>query len=84
MTALHVELEAIVGAGALLTDPVDLIAYGFDGTFFDSSPPLVVLPGTVEQVAALFTGAVECRRPRGSDEPGQNLSRLGGIDAFRL
>jgi FAD/FMN-containing dehydrogenase len=44
MTALHAELDAIVGNGGLLTDPVDLIAYGFDGTFFDNSPPLVVLP----------------------------------------
>jgi glycolate oxidase len=74
MTALHVELEAIVGAGALLTDPVDLIAYGFDGTFFDSSPPLVVLPGTVEQVAAIHQVAARRKLPITPRAMGSGLS----------
>jgi glycolate oxidase len=53
MSDLHAELAGIVGPGGLLTDPVDLIAYGFDGTFFDHTPPLVVLPRTTAQVAAI-------------------------------
>jgi hypothetical protein len=74
VTALHAELEAIVGAGALLTDPVDLLAYGFDGTFFDSSPPLVVLPGTADQVAAIHRVAAQRKIPITPRAMGSGLS----------
>ena len=74
MTTLDAELEAIVGAGALLTDPVDLIAYGFDGTFFDSAPPLVVLPRTVEQVAAIHLVATRRKVPLTPRAMGSGLS----------
>jgi glycolate oxidase len=74
MTDLHAELEAIVGPGALLTDPVDLIAYGFDGTFFDNTPPLVVLPRDVEQVAAIHRVATRRAIPLTPRAMGSGLS----------
>jgi len=39
--------------GGVLTGAEDLIAYGFDGTFYDRTPPLVVLPETTAQVSAV-------------------------------
>ncbi len=74
MTDVRAQLEAIVGAGALLTAPVDLIAYGFDGTFFDSTPPLVVLPGTAAQVAAIHRLATAHKIPLTPRAMGSGLS----------
>jgi glycolate oxidase len=74
MTDLLAELEAIVGAGALLTDPVDLIAYGFDGTFFDNAPPLIVLPKTTAEVAAIHRVATRRRVPLTPRAMGSGLS----------
>jgi glycolate oxidase len=74
MNELHAELEAIVGPGALLRDPVDLIAYGFDGTFFDSPPPLVVLPASVEEVAAIHRVAARRKLPLTPRAMGSGLS----------
>ena len=45
-------LRAAVPDG-VLTEAEDLIAYGFDGTFYDRTPPLVVLPVTTAQVSAV-------------------------------
>lgn len=47
------ELRAIVGNANLLTADEDLIAYGFDGTWFERRPLAVVLPETVDQIAAV-------------------------------
>lgn len=84
MTDLHAELAAIVGPGALLTDPVDLIAYGFDGTFFDNAPLLVVLPRTVDEVAAIHRLATRRKLPltpraMGSGLSGGSVPLLGSI-----
>ncbi len=49
---LH-QLRSIVGPAQLLTSDEDLIAYGYDGTWFEHRPLAVVLPHTVEQVAAI-------------------------------
>ncbi|HTD33646.1 MAG TPA: FAD-binding protein, partial [Candidatus Elarobacter sp.] len=46
------ELRAAV-PGGVLTEAEDLIAYGFDGTFYECVPPLVVLPATTAEVAAV-------------------------------
>jgi glycolate oxidase len=46
-------LVAIVGDAHVLTQREDVIAYGFDGTFFANTPPLVVLPGSTAEVAAI-------------------------------
>jgi glycolate dehydrogenase FAD-linked subunit len=45
-------LRAAVPDG-VLTEAEDLIAYGFDGTFYERTPPLVVLPVTTAQVSAV-------------------------------
>jgi glycolate oxidase len=47
------ELAAIVGEGNLLTSEEDLLAYGFDGTWYESRPMAVVLPENAEQVSAI-------------------------------
>ncbi len=74
MTDLQTELVAIVGAGAVLTHPVDLIAYGFDGTFFDNTPPLVVLPRTTAEVAAIHRLASARKLPLTPRAMGSGLS----------
>ncbi|MGB8266971.1 MAG: FAD-linked oxidase C-terminal domain-containing protein [Candidatus Velthaea sp.] len=53
MADLAGALRSIVGDDGLLTQPEDLIAYGFDGTFYDRTPPLVVLPQTIDEVVAI-------------------------------
>ena len=47
------ELRAIVGAGHVLTADEDLIAYGYDGTWFEHRPLAVALPATTEQISAI-------------------------------
>jgi glycolate oxidase len=47
------ELAAIVGERNLLTSEEDLLAYGFDGTWYESRPMAVVLPENAEQVSAI-------------------------------
>ena len=47
------ELRSIVGARHLLTADEDLIAYGYDGTWFEHRPVAVALPENVEQIAAI-------------------------------
>ncbi|HTV74256.1 MAG TPA: FAD-linked oxidase C-terminal domain-containing protein [Candidatus Acidoferrales bacterium] len=47
------ELTAIVGERNVLTSEEDLLAYGFDGTWYESRPMAVVLPENAEQVSAL-------------------------------
>tara|TARA_R110002096_G_scaffold54841_6_gene141349 strand:- start:1855 stop:3285 length:1431 start_codon:yes stop_codon:yes gene_type:complete len=50
--ALHAELSAIVGESQILTEPEDLIPYGFDGTAAMKAPAACVLtPETPEAVA---------------------------------
>jgi glycolate oxidase len=50
---LRSAMAAIVGDAHVLTAREDVIAYGFDGTFFANTPPLVVLPGSTAEVAAI-------------------------------
>ncbi|MEO7039297.1 MAG: FAD-linked oxidase C-terminal domain-containing protein [Candidatus Elarobacter sp.] len=47
--------------GGVLTAAEDVIAYGFDGTFYEHTPPLVVLPTTTAQVSAVHRIASERR-----------------------
>jgi len=52
-----------------LTDPVDLICYGFDATHQTARPEAVVLPRSADEVAAVLRLANECGfcvTPRGS------------------
>jgi glycolate oxidase len=46
-------LEEAIGAEKVLSSPIDLIAYSFDGTFEQHLPDAVVLPETNEEVSAV-------------------------------
>jgi glycolate oxidase len=46
------ELRA-AAPGGVLTAAEDLIAYGFDGTFYERTPPVVVLPASTAEVSAV-------------------------------
>src|SRR5438105_13196566 len=52
--SLRRELEALVGAGAVLSDPDELLVYESDGlTLLRALADFVVFPTTAEQVSAL-------------------------------
>lgn len=81
---LRTALVAICGEPNVLTAPEDVIAYGFDGTFFDNTPPLVVLPGSTAEVAAIHRYATEHRiaitpRAMGSGLSGGSVPLEGSI-----
>jgi len=82
--ALRAALAAIVGDAHVLTTPEDVIAYGFDGTFFANTPPLVVLPGSTAEIAAIHRLANERRialtpRAMGSGLSGGSVPLAGSI-----
>jgi glycolate oxidase len=51
--ALFAELAAIVGDENLLRADVDLLAYGFDGTWYDEPPLCVVRPKNTSEISAI-------------------------------
>ena len=61
VTADLVAMLREIVPGGVLTAAEDLIAYGFDGTFYERTPPLVVLPETTAQVSAVHRLATERR-----------------------
>src|ERR1700737_4612072 len=67
------DLRAAV-PGGILTAAEDLIAYGFDGTFYERTPPLVVLPATTAQVSAIHRIASKRRIPLTPRAMGSGLS----------
>ncbi len=82
--ALERELAAIVGAPNVLTSEEDLVAYGFDGTWFASRPLVVVLPRTTAEIAAIHRLASRDRlaitpRAMGSGLSGGSVPLAGGI-----
>ncbi len=52
-TSLADELRAIVGPEHVLTAEEDLLVYGYDGTWYQSRPLAVVLPGSTAEVSAI-------------------------------
>jgi len=56
-------LRAIVGERCVLVEPEDVIVYEQDGSIFQVMPEIVVLPGDVEQVAAVVKTAKEVNVP---------------------
>jgi glycolate oxidase len=48
------ELQTIVGKKHVLTEPEDLVAYSYDGTFAEHRPDVVVRPDSTEQVSAVM------------------------------
>jgi glycolate oxidase len=59
MTDIVAKLREAIGAEKVLSSPVDLIAYSFDGTFEQHVPDAVVLPETNEEVTAVVKVAAQ-------------------------
>ena len=47
-------LRAVVGKKHVLTEPEDLVAYSYDGTFAEHRPDVVVQPDSTEQVSGIM------------------------------
>jgi glycolate oxidase len=56
-------LIKILGRDGVLTSPEELAVYGYDGTFEDARPDLVVLPRTTDQVGQVVLTAARERIP---------------------
>ena len=56
-------LEEITGNDGVLRSPEDLAVYGYDGTFEEHRPDVVVLPNTTEQVSEIVSLAGSERIP---------------------
>lgn len=77
-------LREISGARYVLTAEEDLLAYGFDGTWYEHRPLAVVLAGSVEEVAAIHRLAVRERiaitpRAMGSGLSGGSVPLAGSL-----
>jgi glycolate oxidase len=57
------KLIKIVGRDGVLSTPEDLAVFGYDGTFEDHRPDVVVLPRTTEQVSTVVSIAAAERIP---------------------
>ncbi|WP_051331160.1 FAD-binding oxidoreductase [Aneurinibacillus terranovensis] len=69
------QLRAIVGDGWFLDTPNELYAYSYDATpLYQSMPDAVVMPSSVEEIAAILKVANEYRIPITSRGSGTNLS----------
>ena len=78
------ELQAIVGRENVLLSDEDLIAYGFDGTWYESRPLAVVLPASTAEVAAIHRLATRERlaltpRAMGSGLSGGSVPLAGSL-----
>lgn len=78
-------LRRITGKGGLLTSPVELAAYSFDGTTnWQGVPDAVVLPTSAEQISGILTLAQEhgipvTARGAGTNVSGGSVPVKGGI-----
>ncbi len=61
--ALIMELRAIVGEFYVLFEKEDVIVYEQDGSIFQVMPEVVVVPGDVQQVAAVVKAAKRANVP---------------------
>ena len=61
--AIIKKLKKIVGDKGVLDTPEDLAVYGYDATFEDSPPDVVVLPTQTDQVSGIIKLAVESKVP---------------------
>src|SRR5512132_1242428 len=69
------QMEAVVGAGNVLTDPADLLVYEADGlTHGRTRPALVVLPASTEEVVQVVRIAREAGCPLVPRGSGTGLS----------
>jgi glycolate oxidase len=56
-------LQAVVGKKHVLTEPEDLVAYSYDGTFAEHRPDVVVQPDSTEQVSGIMKVAWQTETP---------------------
>jgi len=69
------KLRGIVGEKGVLTAPLDLASYAFDGTTsWQSKPDVVVFPTTAEQVSQIMKLATAQKIPVTPRGAGSNLS----------
>src|SRR5215218_6355208 len=87
-SALVAELERIVGRAGVLSHPADLLVYEYDGSVDGAvetaAPAAVVLPTTVDQVAAVVRLANRAELPvvprgAGTGLSGGAVAQAGGI-----
>ena len=69
-----VELRSVLDPEDVLVERADLISYSIDGTWLEARPDCVVLPRSVEQVAAVLRVANRERIPVVSRGGASNLS----------
>jgi D-lactate dehydrogenase len=82
--ALLDEMHALLGDAALLRDPSECLAYGYDNSRLQSMPLAVALPTTREQVQAIVRACRAHRTPltargRGTNTTGASVPLEGGI-----
>jgi glycolate oxidase len=82
--ALTAALEDALGRERVFAQPVDLLAYEYDGSVLAAVPDLVVFPTSTEDVAAIVRAAARFRVPviaRGSGTglSGGAITPIGGI-----
>jgi len=78
------ELRSLLGAGAVLDDPAECLAYGYDNSRRQALPEAVALPTTREHVVALVRWARAHRKPlvargRGTNTTGASVPVAGGV-----
>jgi glycolate oxidase len=83
-TELVAELRQVVRMGQVLTGPEDLIVYGYDGTWLERTPDVVVAVANVEEISAVLKIARRHRTPvvprgGGSGLAGGSVPQQGGI-----
>ncbi len=62
-SALVQELRRAIRLGKVLTSPEELIVYGYDGTWLERTPDVVVCPASVAEMTAVLTIARQYRVP---------------------
>ncbi len=78
------QLRAVMPGDRILTTPEDLIVHGYDGTWLDRSPDLVVIPETADEIANVVKiarrhGVPVVPRGAGSGLAGGSVPVSGGI-----
>ena len=78
------QLEKIAGKDGVLSSPEDLAVYGYDATFVEACPDVVVLPRNTGQVSQIVQLAARERLPlvsrgMGSGLAGGSVPERGGI-----
>ncbi len=81
---LAATLEDALGRGIVLTAPGDLRSYGYDGSFLEGLPDLVVLPDSPDEVALVVRAATSLGVPvvargSGSGLCGGAVPARGGV-----